>query len=175
MSAMTNFEHFRNFCITTEHFSCHLFFHDNSFETVINDLERLNRVKEDDIVYFEGAWGIRENSFNDTVSFKVISTLSKVDRYGIGDWHGHDCYSNFRLFGLDMMYHLIDIGIGRDVIQPLLTRLYEEYSAHEKASGDDDYQEFVELWNDYYMEGKGEDDFYEINKRICEHNHARHN
>lgn len=136
---MTNFEFFKDKCQNTEVFAYHIYYKDGRFESKRN--EQLNNISEEDILYFEGFYEV--NGY-----LQSVNTCSRIRGYGVA---ARELDSNFRMFGVNMLFYLNKLGVGDEEIDSITSILYREYSEEEASLGKTAYEEFLNIWNNEYM------------------------
>jgi len=133
---ITKFEFFKEQCKDIQ-FLCHIFYKDETFITIENDLPRLMSVDENHILLFQGVWAHGKDEYYDLLSRKGFTHLSTTYVGDIGDFD-----STFILLELN------GLGVNIDVIDSLIPKLYEIYERRIRESQSPEYYRwFKEDWD----------------------------
>ena len=140
---MPNFAAFRAKCQTAKNFVCHVFLSDHTLELIINDLDRLNAIDIERVLYFVGTWHW-QSSDGERVRFEGLDTESTPA------FTSRRCGGDFKAYfelGIKILDKLLGIGIDVKTVEALIPQLYEWYDTNEALkSNAKDYQVFKTTW-----------------------------
>ena len=156
---MTNFELFREHCKTTKKFKCHIFYKDNRFRIIDNDLTALEFINESDVFYFQGSAFAYDNATTGAIyAFPEDGEVYKsgsVVRFDINDEPAMTMYACLEV---DILYELYNRGIDLNIIEALIPTLYNEWREEEIRDFEDEtefqnyWKKLMKKWEDFKNE-----------------------
>jgi hypothetical protein len=119
---IANFEYFRQHAQESGKFAYHILYKDGRFESIKNDLQDLFSIDENDIVFFEGMWGII--GF-DRAYRKISSTLPENQRR-CGEYIG-ERKINFYAFGPCLIRDMHRVGVEFSKLKEISEIVFKQY------------------------------------------------
>jgi len=140
---MTNFQIFQKKCRKNNFFACEIFLKNNTLEFIRNDIDKLNNIDEEQVLYFIGIYG--RLSDNGHYFYNNMDTNWSMCCKSSG--RGNKFPGIYWIFRARILNKLIDIGVDKKIVDSLIPQLYEYYDSDEALKSDEkNYQKFKEIW-----------------------------
>ena len=138
---LPNFAHLREQCKSTDYFACQVFLKNNTLELIINDLDKLNAIDMEQVLYFTGGW-------HDSRGFAQIDTEQLLGLYTYsGSRKELEDINAYEAFSVHILYELVEMGMDVKKVESLIPKLYEFYNTDENLrSNEKRYRDFQEKW-----------------------------
>jgi len=132
-----------------------------------SELQELLLINEDDVFYFEGVWKIFNDDDED--NFKTHNDLAMIDsNTNVAEKEGGNYSTSagvwnnpMGVFGIGIFHTLYGMGIGVEIIRPMIPQLFESYKKQRQQrlrtlveeNPEKDYEEWAKRVSEGFLDG----------------------